>query len=326
MLKGQKQLEEVNKYFSILTNYIEFQNSSGYFDINKYCENFFCELLNKVYDLELENLNKIKVNFPAVDLGDYSEGVCFQVTSSNGRKKIVETVEKFVENKLYEDFNELNILILGSKKNYKKSDIDTNGTIEFDIDKNVIDLKDLVKDISNLRNKRIREILEYLEENVDLETRQPSYLSGIKMSVAKIPNNCASYLRYLDVSNSIEAKDIVGDIKLFINDFMQLDDNTREIVYAIINKRNLIDERGIHFNHVEIRKYLRIEQSKLFEELRILYDRDYISSADDNGTEHDILGYWTKHWEVFNDLVNYCLWGNIDIKEMIVNLDFTLLD
>lgn len=326
MIKSQKNLEEINKYFSILAHYIEHQNSSGYFDINRYCEDFFCDLLNKIYDLELDNLNKIQVNFPAVDLGDYREGVCFQVTSTSARKKIVETVEKFIENKLFEDFNELNVLILGSKKNYKKGNIDTNGAIEFDLGSNVIDLKDLAKEIANLRNKRIQEVLDYLKENVDLEARQPSYLSGIKASIAKFPNDCGNYLKYCGVSNSIEAKEIVKDIKSFIEDFVQLDDNTREVVYAIIEKKNLVDERGIHFDHVEIRKYLRIEKSVLFEELRILYNRDYISSADDNGTEHDVLGYWTGHYEVFNDLVKYCLQENLDIKKMIVNLDFTLLD
>lgn len=58
------------------------QNRNGLFDINKYCEDMFCGLLNIVYELDLINLNKIDYNFPAVDLGDYNKRTCFQVTST----------------------------------------------------------------------------------------------------------------------------------------------------------------------------------------------------------------------------------------------------
>lgn len=327
LIKKQKELEEINKYLSILANYIELQNSLGHFDINKHCENLFCDLLNIIYDLDLENLNKIKLNFPAVDLGDYSEGICIQVTSSNDRKKIVETVEKFIEKKLYKDFDELKIVILGSKKAYKKSEIDTQDKFQFDIKENVLDFKDLAREISYLRNKKIKKVLDFLKENVDMENQQPSYLANLKESKAKLPYNCLGYLEYLNIVDPIESKQIIDGIKLFINDFEQLDINTREIVYAIIVKSNIIDSSGIHFNYVELRKYLGIDERTLFDELRILYNKGYISSADDNGTEYEILEYWTNDgWEVFNDLVNYCESKNIKIKELILELNFELLD
>lgn len=55
------------------------QNRNGLFDINKYCEDVFCGLLNIVYDLNLNNLNCIAYNFPATDLGDYNKRICFRV-------------------------------------------------------------------------------------------------------------------------------------------------------------------------------------------------------------------------------------------------------
>ncbi len=55
--------EEVTKYLSIIQAYVHMQNCKGLFDINKYCEDVFCGLLNIVYDLNLINLNTIDYNF-----------------------------------------------------------------------------------------------------------------------------------------------------------------------------------------------------------------------------------------------------------------------
>ncbi|GHI00620.1 SMEK domain-containing protein [Neobacillus kokaensis] len=324
MIKSKKRLEEVDRLFSILAYYIEYQNSKGLFDINKYCEDFFCELLNKIYDMNLENLNAIKVNFPAVDLGDYDEGVCFQVTSSAGKSKIEKTVAKFIENGLQEDFEELYILILGSKKSYK-SGIDTDGNIEFEIKENVIDLKDLVKKISTLNKTKVEEIIEYLNENLNEGISEESYLSGREIVVSKMPVSFTSYLDYYNVTDKEEANSIIEAIKMFIKEFETLDIKTREVVYAILEKKVSIKHEGIYFNHVEVRKFLKIGIKELQEEFQILQDRNFITSADDNGTDYDRIRYWTGDWELLHELVEYIEMKN-GVKKTFLDLDFTLLD
>lgn len=124
--------EEVAKYLSIIQAYVHIQNCKGLFDINKYCEDVFCGLLNIVCDSNLINLNRIEYNFPAVDLGDYNRRICFQVTSTNDISKIRYTVDKFIEKGLNKDFDNLFILILGNKKNYT-ADINTGENLVFDI-------------------------------------------------------------------------------------------------------------------------------------------------------------------------------------------------
>jgi hypothetical protein len=325
VIKSKKRLEEVDRLFSILAHYIEYQNSKGLFDINKYCEDFFCELLNKVYDMNLKNLNLIKVNFPAVDLGDYEKEVCFQVTSSSGKGKIEKTIEKFIEKKLHDDFEELYILILGSKKAYK-SGIDTKGYIEFDIKENVIDLKDLVKEIGTLNRTKVEEIIEYMKENLNEGIGEESYLSGREIKTSKMPVNCVSYLEYYDISEKDESDSIVSAIQSFIMDFETLDIKTREVVYAIIEKKVSSKHEGIFFNNIEVRKFLNIGLKELQEEFKILQDRNYVTSADDNGTEYDRLGYWTGDWELLHELVKYCEEKGANLKKIFVDLNFTLLD
>jgi hypothetical protein len=40
----------------------------------------------------------------------------------------------------------------------------------------------------------------------------------------------------------------------------------------------------------------------------------------------DLLCYWVKHWEISNCIVNFSRVYTRDIKEILINLDFSLLD
>lgn len=168
MFYNNQLAEEVAKYLSIIQAYVHIQNCKGLFDINKYCEDVFCGLLNIVYDLNLINLNGIDYNFPAVDLGDYNRRICFQVTSTNDISKIRYTVDKFIEKGLNKDFDNVFIFILGNKKNYT-ADINIQGDFLFEISQNVIDISDLAITISNFDNNKINAVLGYLKSTVMLD-------------------------------------------------------------------------------------------------------------------------------------------------------------
>lgn len=174
MILKKQLLDEVILYLSIIKNEVYMSNKNGLFDINIYCENLFCELLNIVYDLDLENLNNNYYNFPAIDLGDYNRKICFQVTSTNDIKKIRYTVEKFKENELGKHFDRLYIFILGNKKNYR-SNIDGESSLGFDMKKNIIDIEDLSIYISNLEENKIKEILNYLTNKTNINRVNYTY-------------------------------------------------------------------------------------------------------------------------------------------------------
>lgn len=326
MIIKEKLVNEVYKRLSILKNYIESNNANNLYDSNIYCEDVLCGVLNIIYKLELQNLNSHQYNYPAVDLGDFNESVCFQITTSNKKRKIKDTVDKFINHKLYEKFEELNILIIGEKIAYK-DDVDTKGYFNFSIKNNVKDYRDLCKDIYGLRTNRIEKTLNYLEENLNFDLNNRSYLSNIVHNKCIRPNNFNSYIAYLGEDlNTKEVAEAIKDLNNFMNDLEQLDRNTREVVFAVIKKNNSLDWSGIYFNFNEVGKYLNINRENYFNELRILNQRGYISTSDDNGTEYDRLEYYTAEYEVFSALVNFCTRMNRDIKKIIVDLDFRELD
>lgn len=70
--------------------------------------------MNLIYDINLKNLNSVKSNFPAIDLVDKKSS--YQITSSNDRKKMQNTLNGFEKHNLYKYYNKLYILVLGDKK------------------------------------------------------------------------------------------------------------------------------------------------------------------------------------------------------------------
>lgn len=163
MLKINELVNQINEYMSIMKYYIEFNNDLGNSDINKQSEDFYCGLLNIIYGLELQNLNELKVNFPAIDLGDKKNRVCYQITATSEITKIKETLNAYRKYQLYKEYDEINILILGNKK--KHSTKLAYSEFAFSYDKNLYEINDLIKDIAKMKIDKLIRILTYIENN-----------------------------------------------------------------------------------------------------------------------------------------------------------------
>ena len=88
----------------------------NYHDLNLHAENAYIPILNSIFDLNLVNANLLKVNHPAVDLIDHSNGIAFQITSTATQDRIIDTLKKFIGKNLYEQYPTLYIYILTEKR------------------------------------------------------------------------------------------------------------------------------------------------------------------------------------------------------------------
>jgi len=223
LLKKQEIDSKVFEALSILKYYIQMNNETGNFDINKYCEDFLVDLLNLVYDINLINLNEIEVNFPAIDLGDKNSRICYQVTSTSGINKVEYTIDKFIEKSLYEEYDELNIFILGEKKNHTK--LIQRDEIEFSYDRNLLDFNTLAVDIQNIKNlEKLNDIYRLLEESLsiyrvnlnDYENNQEDTINNIFLLLNdEIKSNIAALYSIQNYMNGFKfgIKEILETIK-----------------------------------------------------------------------------------------------------------------
>ena len=90
---------------------IQTNNKMQLFDVNKLAQEFIAKLLNIIYHQEgavFEDMDKMKSNYPAIDIADFNLQIGYQITSQNDTKKIYETITKFRKN--YGETSELKSL------------------------------------------------------------------------------------------------------------------------------------------------------------------------------------------------------------------------
>jgi len=175
------EIKTISNEFASWETKISNLNSLNLYDANIFSEHSICELLNCIYEYKLHNINAVQKNFPAIDLGDKYNRISFQVTSTKSSKKIQSTIDKFIGNKLYNDYDELFILILGKKQsNYPEFKVTNEFT--FNKHKNIIDFRDLLSSINFLPTLKIKKISKILiEENETVNRVAPKRSSSARI-------------------------------------------------------------------------------------------------------------------------------------------------
>ena len=180
LLKTGTVMEQITDALSILTVNVKLYNSRGLTDANKAAEDFYCGLLNIVLDAQLENMNLLKMDFPAIDLADRTNRICVQVTSTNDREKVEKTLTKFFAAKLEDTpltalFDRLILLIIGEPKQYRTG-LPSQPGFAFNMDEDIWGTSKLLSEIERLNHRRRQQVLNYLEENLKWRAAAPFVL------------------------------------------------------------------------------------------------------------------------------------------------------
>lgn len=155
------------------------------FDNNKVAQHFFCRLLNVAYNLDLVELDNIKENFPAIDLGDTKKRFAFQVTTEKVSKKVTKTLETFCQHNLDEQFDTLKILIIGDRQETYGA-VEVPDMIKFSVGDDIIDIAGLLKHIATLDTAHLETIQKILAEEVSSPLKlshSATGLSGLSIDI-----------------------------------------------------------------------------------------------------------------------------------------------
>ena len=155
MLTRTEQSHRLGNALANLSTSITFKCQQGLFDDNHVMEAILPTLLNNLYGLNLMNLNVVKHNHPAIDLGDFFKGKAYQVTADGSRSKMVDTIAMLEKHKLDETYKDITFLIIS---NDPKITLQRQG---YSI--SVKNLGDIAKDISHLSPEKFDIIYKFCE-------------------------------------------------------------------------------------------------------------------------------------------------------------------
>lgn len=169
-MKSQEYREYVLGKLVELERKVEMLGALNLRDINIDCENFYRDLLNLLYNLNLENSNFFKANHDTFDLYDKTTSRVYQVTSSVSRDKVNKTINQF-ENKYAANYDELYMLFLKNKNALEtpKRKIITAFTsgFGFSVDQHLLDNGDIIRQFDNLGIDKKLEVYELVKKYFD---------------------------------------------------------------------------------------------------------------------------------------------------------------
>lgn len=166
----QRSQTRIGELLSIFVTQIKAYGALRRSDMNIISEDVLIPLFRELYSyLHLENLNRTKnPNYPGIDLADGEAKVAFQVTATPTSDKVKETLEKIVSYEHYRKYDRFIVYILSEKQKsypsvaFKKV---IGDLFEFDPKRDIIDYRDLIRDISGLSPERTWRIEQLLEEH-----------------------------------------------------------------------------------------------------------------------------------------------------------------
>ena len=158
-----KYLDEITYRLSVVQVELKSNNSLRRFNSNLSAEDFFCGLINLIYGWHLVNINKIIEDAPGIDLVDPDNCIAIQVSSSADHKKIQASLDKLF--KYYPNMNNCHfymMVITQKQRNYLKPFIVKD--VQFNKEKDIWDLDDLLIEIKKLSTQRMHQILDYINK------------------------------------------------------------------------------------------------------------------------------------------------------------------
>ena len=253
-IKREEILKTLSERFSTFSDIVTIENKAGYNDINKSAERLFMDILNITYKLNLRDMNDIQDNYPAIDLGDYNNRICIQVTSESTNKKFKSTIEKFKEKQLDRDFDKIIFLIISNKNICTLTDKE--------IKTEVINLNDVFKQVSKLDDRDVFYINNYISTN--LKSRIEPNDSILPSSI--LPNYKTSkpeaFIKFLGLENEPDFKqDLLDDLKSFSHMLTTLTKHQREFIFYIMTMGQFPESSyGRHSEHTVMITTAEIDQ------------------------------------------------------------------
>jgi hypothetical protein len=182
-MKRELLIKEIINELSILKNKLDFLSVGNLHDINIISEYHIQEILNIVLNVNLKNSNSVNKNAVSIDLEDTKNNIAVQVTSTNSKVKVQDTLDKFFSNNLNEKYEILLVFILGKKqKTYNNLRIKNN--FYFNPNEHILDFTNIVLKFPLLPTSKIEKIRNILKNDKLPDTKKENPVNRFKKNFA----------------------------------------------------------------------------------------------------------------------------------------------
>lgn len=147
---------------SFLSMKIQHYGHLNLHNISVLSENFYCELLNLIYDLKLENTNEHIANAVAIDLIDNDNKCYVQVSAQKTPTKVQQSLEKLSQLGLEGEYRFYFLSIAKNAKSLRSHLFTIPKGVVFDSKTDVLDVPFLLLKINTLSAEKLQSVYDYV--------------------------------------------------------------------------------------------------------------------------------------------------------------------
>ncbi len=303
-MNREKYYNYIEEKLYVLYHRINNRGKLNILDYHVHSENFYRDFFNLLYHWELENLNAVQHNVEGIDLIDNKNNIIVQVSATNTKNKINSSLEK-ESLKTYQNYTFKFIAISDSVDNLKGKTYKTPSNINFNPQKDIYGLHELLSVINNLSIDDFEKIYDFIKKELESISDVPKLSSDL--------NTIINILAKEDLN----VTDVGGNLNTF-----QIE---KKIQFNKLNSsRLLIEDYKIYCSTVE-KIYSNYDEMGLNKSLAVLntFRRVYINNMD-KYTGDDL--YKIINENILEKIKNNASIESISEEELCLCVDILMVD
>lgn len=182
----------IEEKINILSYRIFQRGKINLLDLNIYSETFFAEMLNRLLKLKLKNMNTIKQNVEGIDLIDHDNKVVAQVSSTNTKRKIENSLKKEIL-KEYKDYRFIFIPIVGKSDILRTKTFCNPYGLKFKPEEDIYDITTILNLVLNMEIAEQQIFYTFIKEEL-----------GNEVDLVKVDTNLATIINILAKENLVD--------------------------------------------------------------------------------------------------------------------------
>lgn len=291
-MNRSRYFDYIEEKINFLSYRIQSRSRINLLELNIHSETFFAEMLNKLLHLQLKNMNAVKQNVEGIDLVDEYNKVIAQVSSTNTKCKVENSLKKGIL-KTYGDYRFIFIPLVGDSNNLKNKKFNNPYNVRFDPNQDIYDIPTILRIIQNLEINELKQFFTFIREEL-----------GSEVEIAKINSNLATIINILaeaDLSADVKSPEINCfeiDRKIEFNNLNEAREtiNRYKLYYGILDEKyKEFDKLGVNkstsvFNYL-FNQYDKLNKSKTTD-IKVFYELiDNIIDFIQNSNNYNEISY-----------------------------------
>ena len=196
----------VEERIAVLAYRVEMRGKLNILDLHLHSENFYRDFLNLLYGWNLENLNKTNQNVEAIDLIDEAHQLVVQVSATNTKQKIENTLSKELMAK-YSGWTFKFVSIAKSADGLREKSYVNRYGLQFEPKKDVVDVASLLREILNLQTDDLKKVYDFVRREFGNDLTAFALESDLVRVITMLANVDASEFDGFRLENEFEVED-----------------------------------------------------------------------------------------------------------------------